>query len=128
MLEELGLEDASDEDCANVRYICEAVSRRAAHIAAAGVACLLNKMGKQHVTVAVDGSVYRFHPHFHDLMVDKIRQLINPGQTVSFSLSLFLFCARTISQKRPMNGAQCFFIALSHRQLGGIFRVDDLCG
>ena len=83
MLEELGYEDASDEDCANVRYICEAVSRRAAHIAAAGVACLLNKMGQQHVTVAVDGSVYRFHPHFHDLMVDKIGQLINPGLTVS---------------------------------------------
>lgn len=84
MLEELGCEDPSDEDCANVRYICEAVSRRAAHIAAAGVACLLNKMGHPHVTVAVDGSVYRFHPHFHDLMVEKIRQLINPGLTVSF--------------------------------------------
>ena len=83
MLEELGYEDASDEDCANVRYICEAVSRRAAHIAAAAVACLLNKMGQKHVTVAVDGSLYRFHPHFHDLMVEKIRQLINPGLTVS---------------------------------------------
>lgn len=83
MLEELGYEDASDEDCANVRYICEAVSRRAAHIAAAGVACLLNKMQKPQVTVAVDGSVYRLHPHFHDLMVEKIRQLVNPGITVS---------------------------------------------
>lgn len=83
VLEELGYEDASDEDCANVRYICEAVSRRAAHIAAAAVACLLNKMGQKHVTVAVDGSLYRFHPHFHDLMVEKIRQLINPGLTVS---------------------------------------------
>ncbi|XP_057365081.1 hexokinase type 2-like isoform X1 [Daphnia carinata] len=87
VLEELGYEDASDEDCANVRYICEAVSRRAAHIAAAGTACLLNKMGKQHVTVAVDGSVYRFHPHFHDLMVEKIRQLINPGLTFDLMLS-----------------------------------------
>ena len=84
VLEELGQEDPSDEDCANVRFVCEAVSRRAAHIAAAGVATLLNKMGESHVTVAVDGSVYRFHPHFHDLMVDKIRQLINPGLTVTF--------------------------------------------
>lgn len=82
MLEDLGLEDASDEDCANVRFVCEAVSRRAAHIAAAAVATLINKMNRPHVTVAVDGSVYRFHPHFHDLMVEKIQQLITPGLTV----------------------------------------------
>jgi len=84
VLEDLGLEEASDEDCANVRYVCEAVSRRAAHIAAAGVACLINKMSRPHVTVAVDGSVYRFHPHFHDLMFDQIQKLINPGLTVRF--------------------------------------------
>lgn len=97
MLEELGYEDASDEDCANVRYICEAVSRRAAHIAAAGVACLLNKMEKPHVTVAVDGSVYRFHPHFHDLMVEKIRQLINPGLTVRAPFCLLAHFSNTES-------------------------------
>jgi len=86
VLEELGQEDPTDEDCANVRFVCEVISRRAAHISAAGVATLLNKMGKEHVTVAVDGSVYRFHPHFHDLMVDKINELINPG--LSFDLML----------------------------------------
>jgi len=87
VLEQLGLEDASDEDCANVRYICELVSRRAAYLAAAGVATLLNKMGESHVTVAVDGSVYRFHPHFHDLMVEKIGQLVKPGITFDLMLS-----------------------------------------
>ena len=116
MLEELGYEDASDEDCANVRYICEAVSRRAAHIAAAAVACLLNKMGQKHVTVAVDGSLYRFHPHFHDLMVEKIRQLINPGLTVS---SFFQFFQRSTTTKS--------LSILSHHQLGKItFQVDEL--
>lgn len=43
-----------------------------------GVAALLNKMDRQDVTVAVDGSLYRFHPHFHDLMVEKIQQLVKP--------------------------------------------------
>ena len=81
----MGQEDPTDEDCANVRFVCEVISRRAAHISAAGVATLLNKMGKEHVTVAVDGSVYRFHPHFHDLMVDKINELINPGLSVSMA-------------------------------------------
>lgn len=88
VLEELGQEDPSDEDCANVRFVCEVISTRAAHISAAGVATLLNKMGKKHVTVAVDGSVYRFHPHFHDLMVDKIKQLINPGLSVRIQENL----------------------------------------
>lgn len=44
-----------------------------------GVAALLNKMDRQDVTVAVDGSLYRFHPHFHDLMEEKIQQLVKPG-------------------------------------------------
>lgn len=75
MLAELGLRNVSDQDCENVRYVCSVVSRRAAHLASAGIACLLEKMGENNVTVGIDGSVYRFHPHFHDLMTEKIKQL-----------------------------------------------------
>ena len=77
MLSELGIHNAADEDCENVRYVCSVVSRRAAHLASAGIATLLNKMGEDNVTVGIDGSVYRFHPHFHDLMTEKIAQLQN---------------------------------------------------
>ncbi|XP_076053337.1 hexokinase A isoform X2 [Oratosquilla oratoria] len=87
ILEELGLGHATDADCANVRYICESVSRRAAHLAASGVAVLLNRIREDSVTVAVDGSVYRFHPHFHNLMTEKISHLINPGQKFDLMLS-----------------------------------------
>ncbi|XP_050731247.1 hexokinase type 2-like isoform X2 [Eriocheir sinensis] len=86
ILEELGFNDATDADCANVRHACECVSRRAAHLAAAGVAVLLNRIGEESVTVAVDGSVYRFHPHFHNLMVEQISQLIKPE--IKFDLML----------------------------------------
>jgi hexokinase len=79
VLDELGLSHATDQDCSNVRYICECVSRRAAHLVSAGAATLINKMGQDKVTVGIDGSVYRFHPHFHDLMFEKIRQLRTPG-------------------------------------------------
>jgi hexokinase len=41
--------------------------------------------------VAVDGSLYRFHPHFHDLMEEKIRQLVNPGIKVSFDNVLYTY-------------------------------------
>ena len=37
---------------------------RAAVLAGAGVAALLNKMSRRHVTVGMDGSLYKFHPHF----------------------------------------------------------------
>ncbi|XP_017012946.2 hexokinase type 2 [Drosophila takahashii] len=87
VLEELGLTNATDSDCANVRYICECVSKRAAHLVSAGIATLINKMDEPTVTVGVDGSVYRFHPKFHNLMVEKISQLIKPGITFDLMLS-----------------------------------------
>nr|CAD7437507.1 unnamed protein product [Timema bartmani] len=86
VLDELGLSHATDQDCVNVRYVCECVSRRAAHLVSAGVATLINKMGQLSVTVGVDGSVYRFHPYFHDLMVEKISELVTPG--IKFDLML----------------------------------------
>ncbi|KAK4290032.1 hypothetical protein Pmani_037051 [Petrolisthes manimaculis] len=86
ILEELGFNDATDADCANVRHVCTSVSRRAAYLAAAGVAVLLNRINEESVTVAVDGSVYRFHPHFHNLMVEQISHLIKPG--IKFDLML----------------------------------------
>ncbi|XP_024936236.1 hexokinase type 2 isoform X2 [Cephus cinctus] len=84
VLAELGINNASDQDCENVRYVCSVVSRRAAHLSSAGIATLLNKMGENNVTVGIDGSVYRFHPHFHDLMTEKISQL----QSHKFGLML----------------------------------------
>nr|XP_033322396.1 hexokinase type 2 isoform X3 [Megalopta genalis] len=84
VLAELGIRNVSDQDCENIRYVCSVVSRRAAHLASAGIATLLNKMGEDQVTVGIDGSVYRFHPHFHDLMTEKISQL----QSHKFDLML----------------------------------------
>lgn len=42
--------------------------------------------GYKYIKVGVDGSVYRFHPKFHDLMVAKIRQLVKPH--INFDLML----------------------------------------
>ncbi|XP_018316393.1 hexokinase type 2 isoform X3 [Mycetomoellerius zeteki] len=77
VLAELGMRNVSDQDCENVRYVCSVVSRRAAHLVSAGIAALLNKIEENNVTVGIDGSVYRFHPHFHDLMTAKISELQN---------------------------------------------------
>lgn len=53
VLEELGVFHANDEDCANVRYICECISSRAAHLSSAGIATLINKMNEPSVTVSL---------------------------------------------------------------------------
>ncbi len=62
-----------------------------------GIATLLNRINKNSVTVAVDGSLYRFHPLFHDLMMQKITELLNPGLKVSFGVLLrWVGCARLV--------------------------------
>lgn len=86
VMDELGLTNVTEQDCSNVRYICECVSSRAAHLVSAGIAALINKMDEPSVTVGVDGSVYRFHPKFHDLMMKRIRQFVKPN--ISFDLML----------------------------------------
>ncbi|ELT98250.1 hypothetical protein CAPTEDRAFT_18168 [Capitella teleta] len=51
------------------------------------IATLLNRIDKPSVTVAVDGSLYRFHPHFHNLMTQKTQELLNPGLKFHLMLS-----------------------------------------
>ena len=65
VLNELKLDKfASNFDCVLLKYICQHVAIRASVLAASGVAALLNKMGRRSVTVGMDGSLYKFHPHF----------------------------------------------------------------
>lgn len=67
------------EDCHIVRHVCEQVSTRAAHLVSAGISTLINKMDINPVSVAVDGSVFRFHPRFRELMEIQIKALVNDG-------------------------------------------------
>lgn len=77
MLEDVGIWNATASDCANVAYVCSLVSTRAAHFCACGIAALLKRMNRPFVTVGVDGSVYRFHPTFKDLLDTKIDELVD---------------------------------------------------
>lgn len=86
ILEELGLKHATEQDYVNVRFICECVSRRAAHLASSFITILLHKMDEKRVTVGIDGSLYRYHPHFHNLMTEKITELCDPS--IKFELML----------------------------------------
>ena len=57
--------EASDRDCEVIRRVCEAISTRAAQLAAVGVVVLAKKSDKiSGCNVAVDGSLYKQHPKF----------------------------------------------------------------
>jgi len=87
ILDELGIEELTLEDCSYVRDICKAVSERSAYLASAGIAALLNRIDRAEVTVAVDGSLYRFHPHFHNLMMKMTKELVSNDKKVEMMLS-----------------------------------------
>lgn len=79
VLEHMGLDKPTYDDCAIVQYVCKLVSRRAAQLAACGLSVLLNHINKQHTTIAVDGSLYRFHPKFKKNMEKTMQILVNPN-------------------------------------------------
>lgn len=87
VLDEVGVENYTTEDCKIVKYVCTLISARAAFLAAAGLATLINRMNKTEITIAVDGSLYRFHPRFHNLMCLKIQELVKPGLKFKLALS-----------------------------------------
>ena len=57
----------SDDDCCYVRLICEAMSTKAARLAAASIVTVIHKIDKVDkctVSVTIDGSQYKLHPSF----------------------------------------------------------------
>lgn len=87
ILEEIGIDNYTLEDCKIVKYVCALVSARASFLVSAGIASLINCLKRPDITVAVDGSLYRFHPRFHNLMSLKIYELVNPAYKFKLALS-----------------------------------------
>ncbi|CAF4532917.1 unnamed protein product, partial [Rotaria sp. Silwood2] len=86
VLEDIGIRNPTYDDCAIVRHICRQVSKRAAKLAAAGLAVLINRIGRSYITIGVDGSLYRYHPRFKHNMERCMETLIN--KSVQFKLTL----------------------------------------
>ncbi|XP_061216214.1 hexokinase-3 [Neopsephotus bourkii] len=80
---------ASFEDSVLVREVCQTVSLRAAQLCAAGVAAVVEKMRENRgldqlvVTVGVDGTLYKMHPHFSQNLQQTL-QVLAPKCTVTF--------------------------------------------
>ena len=61
------------EDLSSLRYVCEVVSRRASFMASAGITALLKKMDYKDVTIAIDGSLFRYF----DIANYELLQILN---------------------------------------------------
>lgn len=84
----IGIEKSTDGDCMNIRYAAECISRRSANLVSAGLAVILNRININDIVIGVDGSVYRYHPHYHQLLVNKISELVNSNIQFSIMLSV----------------------------------------
>ncbi|KAL9846604.1 LOW QUALITY PROTEIN: hexokinase HKDC1-like [Geothlypis trichas] len=91
VLQQLGL-DSTCEDSIIVKEVCAAVSTRAARLCGAGLAAVVEKKrqnrGVQHlqITVGVDGTLYKLHPHFSRILQETVKELA-PQCDVTFMLS-----------------------------------------
>uniref|UniRef100_A0AAR2IYS1 Hexokinase-2 n=1 Tax=Pygocentrus nattereri TaxID=42514 RepID=A0AAR2IYS1_PYGNA len=91
ILQHLGL-DSTCDDSIIVKEVCGAVSRRAAQLCGAGMAAVVDKIrenrGLDHldITVGVDGTLYKLHPHFSPIMHQTVKELA-PKCNVNFLLS-----------------------------------------
>jgi len=87
VLEDIGIRNPTFDDCAIVQHICRHVSKRAARLAGAGLAVLINRSKRQNVTVGVDGSLYRFHPRFKRNMEKCMQSLVHNNIRFHMKLS-----------------------------------------
>ncbi|OPJ84737.1 putative hexokinase HKDC1 [Patagioenas fasciata monilis] len=91
ILQQLGL-DSTCDDSIIVKEVCGAVSKRAAQLCGAGLAAIVEKKrenrGVEHlqITVGVDGTLYKLHPHFSRVLRETVKELA-PQCDVTFMLS-----------------------------------------
>lgn len=92
ILQHLGLTSSTCDDSVLVKEVCSVVARRAAQLCGAGLAAVVDKMRENRnlnqfsVTVGVDGTLYKTHPHFSSIMQETLQDLA-PQCQVTFKKS-----------------------------------------
>ncbi|KYQ51292.1 Hexokinase type 2 [Trachymyrmex zeteki] len=79
ILEKFGI-IPDEDDIRIVQYVCEVASNRAALLVSICLASLLDRIDKEQVTIAVDGSLYKHHPRLEGWMKQYISLLCTPGR------------------------------------------------
>ncbi|XP_060763498.1 hexokinase-2 [Neoarius graeffei] len=81
ILQHLGLTSSTCDDSILVKEVCSVVSRRAAQLCGATLAAVVDKIRQNRnlnslsITVGVDGTLYKLHPHFSGILKETLRDL-----------------------------------------------------
>ncbi|XP_070402485.1 hexokinase-2 isoform X2 [Nothobranchius furzeri] len=81
ILQHLGLTGSTCDDSVLVKEVCSVVARRAAQLCGAGLAAVVDRMRQNRnqnqldITVGVDGTLYKTHPHFSSIMQETLQDL-----------------------------------------------------
>ncbi|XP_038559115.1 hexokinase-2-like [Micropterus salmoides] len=92
ILQHLGLTSSTCDDSVLVKEVCSVVARRAAQLCGAGLAAVVDKIRQNRnlnqlsITVGVDGTLYKTHPHFSSIMQETLQDLA-PQCQVTFHKS-----------------------------------------
>uniref|UniRef100_A0A673A381 Hexokinase-2 n=1 Tax=Sphaeramia orbicularis TaxID=375764 RepID=A0A673A381_9TELE len=92
ILQHLGLTNSTCDDSVLVKEVCSVVARRAAQLCGAGLAAVVDKIRLNRnldhlsITVGVDGTLYKTHPHFSSIMQETLKDLA-PQCEVTFHKS-----------------------------------------
>ncbi|XP_035021764.1 hexokinase-2 isoform X1 [Hippoglossus stenolepis] len=92
ILQHLGLTSSTCDDSVVVKEVCSVVARRAAQLCGAGLAAVVDKIRQNRnlnqlsITVGVDGTLYKTHPHFSSVMQETLQDLA-PQCQVTFHKS-----------------------------------------
>jgi hexokinase len=85
ILKELaGIENPSYDDLVVVKYICYLVTKRSGKLTAAGLGVVIRRMNRPEVTIAVDGSLFRYHPRLKLIIESTLANLVNPENKVNY--------------------------------------------
>ncbi|CAF4436233.1 unnamed protein product [Rotaria socialis] len=76
ILTSIGIYDPSYDDCYIIREVCKTVSLRAAKLAAAVIAVVVNRVNMPSVTVGVDGTLFRHHARFRKNLIRTMSRLV----------------------------------------------------
>ncbi|TMS03445.1 hexokinase-2 [Larimichthys crocea] len=92
ILQHLGLTNSTCDDSVLVKEVCSVVARRAAQLCGAGLAAVVDRIRQNRnlnhisITVGVDGTLYKTHPHFSSVMQETLQDLA-PQCQVTFQKS-----------------------------------------
>lgn len=85
----MSIDDVTLQDCQSLHLICRRVSQRSAHLISAAIYAILRRVNEHNSVIGVDGSVYRYHPHYKTLMDIKIFELSQlANEPIGFELML----------------------------------------